>query len=77
MFYMLGGFAPKFYNALDNPGHEAIQTFVACGGGFVGICAGAYYGAGNSNCGIRLIDVDTFDINQWNRGSTNNCELVY
>ena len=60
---MLGGFAPNFYNELNYSGHEAIQNFVMCGGGFVGICAGAYFGAGNSNCGIRLIDVDTFDIN--------------
>jgi len=43
----------------------------------VGICAGAYYGAGRSNCGIRLIDVDVFDIEHWNRGQTDSCKVKY
>jgi glutamine amidotransferase-like uncharacterized protein len=67
LFYMMGGFAPNYYYALGDRGHEMIESFVKKGGGYVGICAGAYYGAGSSN-GIRLIDVDIFDERNWNRG---------
>ena len=73
VFYMLGGYAPNYYNALGDLGHVMVQCFVMQAGGYVGICAGAYYGAGRSNCGIRLIDVDVFDIENWNRGLSHQC----
>jgi len=67
-----GGFAPNYYNELGEQGIQAIQNFVMCGGGYVGICAGAYFGA-NCSCGISLIDVDVVDIENWARGSTDHC----
>ena len=77
VFYMLGGYAPNYFNALGDLGHTMIMDFVSQGGGFLGICAGAYYGAGRSNCGIRLIDVDVFDIENWARGSTDHCHIKF
>ena len=74
MLYMLGGWAPNYYDALETDGHTMLKDFVAQGGGFVGICAGAYYG---SEWGIGLIDVKVFDIDHWNRGTSDACHIKY
>ena len=70
-----GGYAPNYCDAIDDDGGDkAIQQFVANGGGFVGICAGAYCG---SNWGWGLVDVDVMDIEHWNRGMSQRCFLQY
>ena len=76
LFYMLGRYAPNFYNALGFNGHAKIREFVESGGGFVGICAGAYFGA-KCGCGIGLIDTEIFDIDHWARGASNACEIRF
>ena len=40
-----GGFAPHFINKIGEKGEEIIRKFVYNGGGYVGICAGAYCGS--------------------------------
>eukprot|EP00466_Bigelowiella_natans_P003396 jgi/Bigna1/73136/fgenesh1_pg.23_\ len=55
-----GGYAPNYDAALEDEdgndiGGEKIKEFVSSGGGFVGICAGAYLG---SNYTLGLIDAD-------------------
>lgn len=40
-----GGRANPYYEALQGSGHQKIKDFVALGGTYLGICAGAYYGA--------------------------------
>ena len=39
-----GGYATNYLDAIEDEGELAIQNFVKNGGGFVGICAGAYCG---------------------------------
>lgn len=71
-----GGYAPNYYNEFGVVGRKAVKDFVAAGGGYVGICAGAYFGS-HCGCGIGLIDCEVVDIEHWNRGSTKKCELEY
>ena len=80
-----GGFATNYLSALGDEndsdeedfgvhGGRFIQEYVNSGGGFVGICAGAYCG---SNWGWGLIDVDVVDIEHWCRGMSQRCVLAY
>eukprot|EP01043_Picozoa_sp_COSAG02_P011196 COSAG02_NODE_408_length_22892_cov_35.212785_22_plen_703_part_00 len=67
-----GGYAPNWCDKLGEKGSKAIEIFVAKGGGYVGICAGAYIG---SNWDLGLIDVDLPLIDRWARGKTDTCAL--
>eukprot|EP01043_Picozoa_sp_COSAG02_P009798 COSAG02_NODE_336_length_24344_cov_63.239101_17_plen_669_part_00 len=67
-----GGYAPNWCDKLGSKGSKAIKDFVAQGGGFVGICAGAYLG---STWDLGLIDVDLPLIDRWARGKTDACNL--
>jgi len=49
------GFAPNYAEALGSRGGEAISKFVKGGGGYVGICAGAYLA---SDWGYELLEVN-------------------
>ena len=62
-----GGFAPNIERALGDAGADAIRSFVQTGGGFVGICAGAFLG---SAWGLGLLPVELSDASDrcWNRG---------
>lgn len=71
-----GGFAPNYDKSLGSQGKAIIKAFVEKGGGYVGICAGAYL-ACDGSCksssyallGCRVKDVD------WDRGKTNECVI--
>ena len=67
-----GGFAPNTLEELGGEGEAKIKAFVNAGGGFVGLCAGAYLG---SNWGWSLIDVELPFIDRWARGTTDACIL--
>ena len=67
-----GGYAPNWCDKLGQKGSKLIEAFVASGGGFVGICAGAYLG---STWDLGLIDVDLPLIDRWARGRTDSCGL--
>ena len=69
-----GGYAPNFEEKLGEKGRAAIIKFVSDGGGFVGVCAGAYVG---SNWGYGLLDVDLPYIDRWARGKTDYCALGF
>ena len=58
-----GGFAPNTKNALGEKGKCIIEEFLRAGGGFIGICAGAYLG---STWGWSLLSVD-IDLKHWDR----------
>ena len=45
VLYMPGGWADHYVRDIDANGAAAIERFVARGGGYIGICAGAYYAA--------------------------------
>ena len=66
-----GGFAPHYDDKLGDEGAAIIRNFVEAGGGFVGLCAGAYYG---SEWGIELLPVEVMDIDHWARGK-GSCKL--
>lgn len=61
-----GGIASKQSATLGEKGREAVRSFVGSGGGYIGICAGAYLATSRSN-GLRIIDAQTVSP-KWERG---------
>ncbi|MGQ9459778.1 MAG: BPL-N domain-containing protein [Candidatus Bathyarchaeaceae archaeon] len=43
VLYMPGGYAADYNTAISNNGDQNIRNFVSSGGGYIGICAGAYF----------------------------------
>ncbi|CAK9004677.1 Uncharacterized protein CT_035 [Durusdinium trenchii] len=72
IFIVPGGYAPNYADALGELGGERIRSFVKAGGGYVGICAGAYLG---TSWGYDLLPVNVLDIDHWDRGKTADCRL--
>jgi hypothetical protein len=68
-----GGFAPNYAQRLGLEGLALIQAFVRDGGGFVGLCAGAYLGS--SAC-LSLLPVEVLDMHRWARGC-GPCQLAF
>jgi glutamine amidotransferase-like uncharacterized protein len=52
-----GGYAPTQYAILGDDGRAAVKQFVREGGGYVGICAGAYLASSKYGAGLELINV--------------------
>jgi glutamine amidotransferase-like uncharacterized protein len=52
-----GGYAPDQYSRLDESGRAAVKQFVRDGGGYVGICAGAFLASAKYGAGLELINV--------------------
>ena len=48
-----------------------MREFVRAGGGFVGICAGAYLAAGERDWSLSVLDAKVVDREHWNRGFGN------
>jgi glutamine amidotransferase-like uncharacterized protein len=65
---MPGGSGSKQATNLETPGCEAIQKFVRDGGGYVGICAGAYLASSHYSWSLNLINAKVIDRNHWARG---------
>ena len=55
-----GGSGSKQAAALGVEGRRQVRTFVEQGGGFVGICAGAYLAAANYKWSLKIGDYKTF-----------------
>ena len=55
-----GGSGSKQAAALGIEGRNQVRTFVEQGGGFVGICAGAYLAAANYEWSLKICDYKTF-----------------
>ena len=55
-----GGSGSKQAAALGIEGRKEVRRFVEKGGGFVGICAGAYLAAANYSWSLRICDYKTF-----------------
>lgn len=53
---------------LDEPGRERIRGFVRDGGGFVGICAGAYLATSHYPWSLHILDAKVVDTQHWKRG---------
>ena len=76
-----GGYVSNYSRALGKDGKQAIVDFVKQGGGYIGICAGAYLG---TSCASRkkrsgglglLPDVSVMDYEHWARGRSDDCVL--
>ncbi|PTX96278.1 cyanophycinase [Spartobacteria bacterium LR76] len=63
-----GGRASIQSDALGETGKEKIREFVRDGGGYVGICAGAYLAASDRPYYLRLVNARVVDREHWARG---------
>jgi uncharacterized lipoprotein YddW (UPF0748 family) len=68
-----GGGGASIAKALGEKGLKNIEKFVANGGGYVGICAGAYLPIkgywNNLTRALEIVNAEAVDIDHWNRGS--------
>jgi glutamine amidotransferase-like uncharacterized protein len=63
LLIVAGGYTAKYVDALGEEGFEQIREFVAGGGGYIGICAGAYIAARNVEVpgrppGLGIIEIE-------------------
>jgi len=76
-----GGYAPNYCKALGKVGKGKIREFVNCGGGYIGICAGAYLATSCAKKRARsggldlLPDVSVMDYEHWARGRSDDCVI--
>jgi len=53
---------------IGSAGHKAVGEFVKGGGGYLGICGGAYLATSEYKWGLKIIDARTVDRKHWKRG---------
>jgi hypothetical protein len=63
-----GGSGSKQAAELGETGREKIRAFVKNGGGYVGICAGAYLASADYDWSLGLLDAKVVDRKHWARG---------
>jgi glutamine amidotransferase-like uncharacterized protein len=63
-----GGAASKQSSTLGEKGRDAVKRFVEGGGGFIGICAGAYLASAEYPWSLGLLDARVLDRAHWARG---------
>jgi len=63
-----GGSGSGQAEGLGEQGRARVRRFVREGGGYVGICAGAYLATANYGWSLKLIDADSIDRSHWRRG---------
>jgi len=63
-----GGGAHAQADELEPAGREAIREFVKAGGGYLGICAGAYLASSGSPVYLGILNARIVDSQHWARG---------
>lgn len=63
-----GGSGSKQGNTLGEEGREKIRAFVKDGGGYVGICAGAYLATNDYDWSLHILNAKVIDRQHWARG---------
>ncbi len=63
-----GGSGSKQGKNLEETGREAIRKFVRSGGGYIGICAGAYLATSHYSWSLNILDAKVVDTRHWARG---------
>jgi len=63
-----GGSGGAQATSLGADGREKVKHFVAAGGGYVGICAGAYLASSDYDWSLHILDAKVLDRNHWARG---------
>ncbi|MEW4529171.1 BPL-N domain-containing protein [Maioricimonas sp. JC845] len=66
---MPGGSGSSQAKHLEEAGRDAVRTFVSEGGGYVGICAGAYLASSHYSWSLGLINARVWDRAHWARGN--------
>ena len=64
-----GGSGSKQGNDLGEEGRKKIREYVEQGGGFLGVCAGAYLATNDYTWSLNLIDAKVLDRKHWARGT--------
>ena len=64
-----GGSGSKQGNDLGDAGRTKVRQFVNQGGGFLGVCAGAYLATNDYTWSLHLIDAKVLDRKHWARGT--------
>jgi putative intracellular protease/amidase len=64
-----GGSGGKQGNNLAEAGRERVRAFVRRGGGYVGICAGAYLATCDYTWSLHIMDAKVIDKQHWARGN--------
>ncbi len=63
-----GGSASRQARAIGAAGREAVRRFVRNGGGYLGMCAGAYLASWGYRWSLGIVDLEVFDRAHWRRG---------
>jgi len=63
-----GGTGGTQGKTLGSEGRERVRTFVSNGGGYVGICAGAYLATRDYTWSLHILDAKVIDKAHWARG---------
>lgn len=63
-----GGSGSAQAKTLGAEGRKRVKQFVADGGGFIGICAGAYLASAEYSWSLGLLDAHVIDSEHWARG---------
>ncbi|MGC4003770.1 MAG: BPL-N domain-containing protein [Pirellulales bacterium] len=64
-----GGSGGGQAKTLGEEGREKEKTFVKAGGGYLGICAGAYLASADYDWSLHILDAKVLDRQHWARGS--------
>ena len=64
-----GGSGSKQAKSIGPQGRETIRKFVDTGGGYLGVCAGAYLATNDYDWSLSLVDAKVLDRRHWNRGT--------
>ncbi|MEW4564616.1 serine hydrolase [Bremerella sp. JC770] len=64
-----GGSGSKQAASLGEPGRERVRSFVKRGGGYLGVCAGAYLATNDYAWSLNLLDAKVVDRRHWARGN--------
>lgn len=65
---MPGGSGSLQAKKLEEKGRKEVQDFVSNGGGYIGICAGAYLASSHYDWSLDLINARVWDRSHWARG---------
>lgn len=65
-----GGSGSKQAEAIGEDGRAKVREFVEAGGGYIGICAGAYLACSGFSWGVKVLDAKTASP-KWRRGEGN------
>jgi glutamine amidotransferase-like uncharacterized protein len=63
-----GGSGSKQGNTLGDEGREKIRAFVKDGGGYIGVCAGAYLATNDYDWSLHILNAKVIDRQHWARG---------